>query len=93
VVGPFCTAVPEVPASELHTPPHTRLLGFPSHQPLYRSAVEGLPCSIPYSCPRLSEVGCSLGNLVAREHDQLEGLCPAFRTLMRPVLDPHQRCR
>src|SRR5215212_10444965 len=65
-------------------------LHLASYQDLHASTVECLPSCIPYPCPCLPQVGCPLYDLVAREDDQLESLL-SFRSLLGPMLDPHQR--
>jgi hypothetical protein len=52
-------------------PAVSRALHLPAHQDLHGSAVQRLPGRLPYPCPRLTEVGCSLLDTVDREHDQL----------------------
>jgi hypothetical protein len=52
-------------------------LHLSSHQDLHASAVQRLPRSVPYPCPRLPEVGRPLRNLVARENDQIKPILPS----------------
>ena len=61
-----------------------------ANQHLDGLAVEQLPGRLSYGKSPLPQVGCSLLDLVAREHNQFERLRVPVSCLFWVVLDPHR---